>query len=541
VSLTRRDFLQAGTTALLAATPSWLVASPPGRKPNNGGVPTLTDPDTQELAHLAVQAARSAGAEYADVRLTHVFDRAMTHRWGVNDAEEMGVGVRALFNGYWGFASGPTWTPQEVRRLGHEAVSVAKVNATGERRIVDLAPVPANETGHWESPQRIDPFSVPVDEILDFLGGVAVYIQENNPGVVPLVVSTRFSRREQAFASTEGAYFTQALTTTAGGLAIELEKYPPGEENRASSDLLLTAARGWEYLRDNDGALRAEAPRLRAQLEADWRLPWKPVDVGRYELIVDAVGMARLVDGTLGAATELDRALGYEANASGTSYLDDPIAMLGTLQVASPLVTLTANRSAPAALGTVRWDDEGVRPDDFTLVKDGILADYQTTREAAGWLKAAYMKRGMPVRSHGCASGQTALFGPMLFPPNLRLEPGARSVGLDELIADLDRGVYVRGLSVSLDFQQRDGWSVDPSLFYEVKGGKTVARLVHAGLLFRTTELWKALTALGGPKSLRSIPAMRTKGEPAQTAIYSVGAVPARFKQQTIIDNWRKA
>jgi len=128
----------------------------------------------------------------------------------------------------------------------------------------------------------------------------------------------------------------------------------------------------------------------------------------------------------------------------------------------------------------------------------------------------------------------------MLFPPNLRLESGKHDGSLDDMLAGLDRGVYVSNIGLDVDFQQRDGWSTGGS-FYDVRGGKKVSRLQNAGLLFRTTELWKALTALGGPKSMRSVPASRTKGEPMQFAEHSVSAVPARFKQQKIIDAWRKA
>jgi len=542
MGLTRRDFVRAGaTTCVLTAAPPWLVAPPPtSTLPTEPAAPPISDPDVRALALQAVDAARGAGAGYADVRLTHRYQRQIPDQGAPSDGEGMTAGVRVLVNGYWGFAGGPTWTSDEMIRLAREAVAVAKVNAAGRPRLVDLAPVPTSETGHWETPVRIDPFSVPVDEIMDFLSGFGVYAAENYDGF-SVGTGCKFSRREQAFASTEGAYLTQKFTTTSVGLGLRAQQPPEGEvEYAAGSDLLPMAARGWEYARDNEGALRAEIPRLIAELEADWRLPWKPVDVGRYDLVLDAAGMAELVDATLGTATELDRALGYEANAGGTSYLDDPLAMLGTLPVASPLVTLTGTRSTPGGLATVRWDDEGVQPDEFTLVKDGVLTDYQTTREAAGWLREAYAKRGLAFRSHGCASAESALFAPQVFPPNLRLEPGAQEVGLEDLLAGLQRGVYVRGLELGLDFQQRSGWSWR-GLFYEVKGGKKVARLEHAGLLFRTTELWKALTALGGPGSLRWRPAGRGKGEPAQAVEYSVGAVPARFQPQTIIDSWRKA
>src|SRR5690606_18852292 len=150
--------------------------------------------------------------------------------------------------------------------------------------------------------------------------------------------------------------------------------------------------------------------------------------------VLDAPSMVALLDRTLGRATELDRALGYEANAGGTSYLNDPFGMLGSYEAGAPLLTVTGNRSEPGGLATVQWDDEGVRPDTFPLVENGVLTDFQTTRESAGWLEDYYARTGRPFRSHGCANAPAAVDPPLQHTPNLVLTPGREELDFDDLV-----------------------------------------------------------------------------------------------------------
>jgi TldD protein len=323
---------------------------------------------------------------------------------------------------------------------------------------------------------------------------------------------------------------------------IRLEKGPEGE-----FDLLCLspAGLGWElYTADRiprvrDHSLREEIRRQIAELKEDLLLPVKPVEVGRYDTVFDAYTMASLADGTLGRATELDRALGYEAYAGGTSYLDDPFGMVGTYQAGAPSLTLTAERSEPGAVATVKWDDEGVEPDTFHLVKDGVLADFQTTRESSGWMKDTYTKAGRPVRSHGCAGAPSAMEAPLQQAPNLTLAPGHEAHDFDALVRGLATGIAIKTAGIDMDFQHSSG--LGRGSVFEVKHGKRVARIVSAGFLFRATELWKALQTVGGDASLRRYGMLTAKGEPAEYCYHSVTAAPAVVKDLTVIDPMRKA
>jgi TldD protein len=296
--------------------------------------------------------------------------------------------------------------------------------------------------------------------------------------------------------------------------------------------------RGWEIFAD--AHILDQIPRMLDEAEADAALPRKPVEIGQYDVVCDGATVASLVDATLGRATELDRVLGYEANAGGTSYLGpNPMDWLGTA-VTSPLVNITANRSLAGGIATVRWDDDGVTPADFPLVAGGQLVDYQTTRDHTPQLHAWYTSRQQPVQSHGCAAAEDARTVTLSMIPNLTVTPKASGPSVQDLIARMEKGVAMLGSTVATDFQAKNG-TIAKGQVYEVKAGKKVARLVNAGVLFSSTGLWKNVTAIGGPASVVHTAQGEAKGEPMQSTMHTVSGVALALKQQAVIDVTRKA
>jgi TldD protein len=389
-----------------------------------------------------------------------------------------------------------------------------------------------------------DPFEVSPFEINDFLESLELDARRI-PGVsfeLPLSCQTE----EKVFASSAGSYYTQRVYLTDGSQnKISLRWAEKGKEGTTSLECLTPAGLGFEYLIADrvplvrERSLVEEIRRAVEQLKEDLLLPVKSVEVGRYDAVFDAPSVAVLADQTLGRATELDRALGYEANAGGTGYINDPIAMLGNYQAGASAVTLTGNRSEPGGSATVQWDDEGVVPDAFSLVKDGVLQDFQTTREAAGWLKTSYAKAGRPFRSHGCAAAPEAVDAPLLHTPNLVLQPGQQAQDFDALVAGLGAGIAIRRTFLDMDFQAVTG--LGQGTTYEVKKGKRTAVIGGAGFLFRAPELWKGVMALGGSANARRFGTWVAKGQPTQATCHSVTAVSAVIKQLTLIDPLRKA
>jgi TldD protein len=536
-SWTRRRFLHAGANvALIAAAPKPLFVHW-GKGPEL--VPPIEDPRLKPLAMAAVDAARSAGARYADVRLTHTL-RGAGSRWR---SEELSLGVRALVDGYWGFASSPTWSTDEAARLGREAAGAAQANVVGGRRVVELATVPVVRDGHWETPIQTDPFTVADEEVKDYTDALQLYfasLQANDPdGLMHRRpgggLQLDFQRQEKAFASTDGSYWTQRLYRASVSYMVIMMTPTGMLTSRFNFPFGNSAGAGWEYFRDAVPAIRAAIPRLVEECKAKARFPVKTMpNPGRFDVVFDAESVAGMLGPTIGMATELDRVMGSESNAGGTSYITDPAASLGTLKLGSANLTVTANRTMTGGLATVKWDDEGAPADEFTLVNKGILAGFVTSRETSSWLAT---RPGAPaLASHACVTAPNGIDAPLLHVPNLAMQPGQDSARLDDLAAGLDKGMVIEGAHVSMDFQQSTGFGMHGTT-WEIQKGKRVARYAPPpGFLFRSTELWTHMVALGGRESFQWFSQDSEKGEPPQTTTFSVGAVPIVVQDLTMID-----
>ena len=535
----------------------------------------------QALAQRAVDAAHTAGAHYAEARLT----RQVVHNYNFlggfdRDAEVVGVGVRALVDGYWAFSASNTTAPDEVVRLAQDAVAQARAAAHGAPAwTVDLGKIPV-ATGTWTTPIRIDPFEISIEEKIDYMDTIKRLAEEAGGPLVGEGIKSyfRFLREERVVVTTAGASFAQTIYESVGYVLSQLNNNASqnmaqqwmgnmlgiGTSNVPAWGLELAGA-GWELILDANVPDQFISGRLIDALHTEAAIRSKPFQIGRYPLVFDGATMGRVLETTLGGATQLDRALGYQANTVGTSAITDPLAMVGNLRVAASLVTITANRSAPRQLATVKWDDEGVAPEPFTLVKDGVLTDFQTTREQAAWLAPYYERHGMPVRSHGCAVAESAHFAPIQQMPNLALEPSTASIRQEDLIADVQHGVLVeQGTIVTSDSQARTGLLVAGGDFggrmREIKNGKLGDILTGGAVLFNSQELWKKMTAIGGPSTQAVVATSKEadlngqtgrvmriagytigKGHPPQFASHSVRAAAATLPPQPLIDPVRKA
>jgi len=529
----RRHFLRRASLAAASVAPAralGLHQSQFGRTP----VTPEERPDVELHALLAraVDAATDAGATYADAHLT--LGRRQSPGW--SEGEDRAIGVRALVNGYWGFLASSVWTADESVRLARGAVTQAEAHSRGRVREVELGPPSTVKHGEWIMPVKYDPFDIPVVEKFDVMNAFADYASSYQVGI-GAHTDMRFFREKRLAATSDGASWSQTRYQSEASFVVTYrdEYHARLGTGAAGADGLGASGRGWELVADS--GLIDTIPRWIAEAEESRHRA--PLDVGRYDIEFSAEARATVLDQTLGAATELDRALGYEANASGTSFLNDPLAMLGTPVIGNPLITVTANRSIPHGLATVKWDDEGIVPDDFMLIKDGVLIDYQTTREQAAWLAPYYKKIGRAIRSHGCANAASAMSIPMQHSPNLALAPSPHDVSFDDLVAGTEKGIAMLSLNLSMDQQVLNGMGF--GVMREIKKGK-LGRFIDGGaLVFRAPELWKNVIGLGGARTFDWYPASRGKGQPGQGTSHTVGAVPAKIKQLSIVDPVRKA
>jgi TldD protein len=542
VSTSRRDFVKQSATAAAAAAA--LSALPQSARAERIELSGLTDAfaaaDFKELAHAALDAAKAAGATYSDIRFSRNRTQGMFTRearvQGVIDNETQGFGIRAIVNGSWGFAASRDVTREEVIRVAKQAATQARANATTLVKPIQLAPVTATPNGTWKTPIEIDPFSVDIE------AKVALLLDANaaalKAGARFVNSNMFFLREEKTFASSDGSFIVQTIYRVQPSVGVTAVSADFSDFQTRQSNEIAPRGMGYEHVRDSKLIENA----TRWANEAKEKLGAKPVEVGRYDLVLHPTHLWLTIHESVAHPTELDRALGYEANYAGTSFVAPPDAMLGKLKYGSPLMNIRGDRDQPGSLGAVGWDDEGVKPDAFDIIKNGTFVDYQTTREQAPFLADYYKKIGKPMRSHGCSYSQSWSDVQFQRMPNVSLQPGTKDTTWDDIISATDKGIAIMGDgSFSID-QQRFNAQFGGQAFYEIKGGKIVGMLKDVAYQLRTPDFWGSMDMIGGKSSYFLGGAFNDgKGQPSQSNAVSHGCVPARFRNINVINTGRKA
>src|SRR5580700_8086846 len=350
--------------------------------------PEFTAYPLRQLADAALQRAADLGAEYADFRAERVRGQQIVLSDGNleprYDTDDLGLAVRGVGEGTWGFAAAVDLTPQAAAGAADAAVDVARVAAAVNTERIELAPEPAHGDVTWVSAYQTDPFAVAVADKIALLAGWSAGLLASD--AVDHVDASLLQVKECKF-FTDGA-------TTATQQRVRL--HPSVTAVAVAADgrfdtmrtLAPPAGRGYEYLAGPGGAGRAgragwagwdwaaELAELPELLAAKLRAP--SVEAGTYDLVIDPSNLWLTIHESIGHATELDRALGYEAAYAGTSFAT--LDKLGSLQYGSPVMHVTGDRTAEHGLATIGYDDEGVAGQSWDLIAGGVLTGYQLDR-----------------------------------------------------------------------------------------------------------------------------------------------------------------
>ena len=536
----RRDFVKSSALAAGAVAMAKPSLGAPGLfeplapASTTAGSPEV-DPATRELLMEALDAATASGAKYADARVSLYLNQRVGTRedkvTDVSDTSSLGLGVRALVDGSWGFAATSELTRDAAAKAGSEAAATAAANALVERSSVTLAPVESYGEVSWSSAYEVDPWDIPVQDKADHLLGLN-QIALGVSGVSFVNSSLHFVKIEETSATTEGTVAAQRIIRANPSMSITAVA-PDRSDFQTRDSVLDPAGRGWEYVRENMTAEAAE----RWASEAAQKLSAASVEPGRYDLVLHPSHLWLTIHESIGHPTELDRALGYEANYAGTSFLAPPAEVLNRLRLGPDFMQFVGERNSPGGLATVGWDAEGVRAEEWPIVKDGIFVDYQTTREQAGWISDL---TGIE-RSHGCSHCQTWAHIPFQRMPNLNLLPSDEPITEEDIIGATDDGIYIesRG-SYSID-QQRYNFQFGGQVFWEIKGGKKTRMLRDVAYQARTIDFWNAMDMIGGPETYYVGGSFYDgKGQPGQVNAVSHGCPVARFSQINVLNTGRE-
>ncbi|MDT0310091.1 TldD/PmbA family protein [Streptomyces sp. DSM 44917] len=489
------------------------------------------------LADAALTRAAELGADHADFRL----ERNRTAYWvlrdarpaGSQDTTDLGFAVRVVHGGSWGFAAGVDLTPEAAARVAEQAVAMARLSAgiiaaAGSEERVELADEPSHGERTWVSSYEVNPFDVPDAEKAGLLASWSGRLLAD--AAVSHVDARLWAVQENKFyADSAGTVTTQQRVRVLPELNAVAVDAASGRFDSLRT-LAPPAGRGWEYLTGTGWDWDAELASIPGLLAAKMAAP--SVEPGRYDLVIDPSNLFLTIHESIGHATELDRALGYEAAFAGTSFAT--LDRLGSLRYGSEVMNVTGDRTTEHGLATIGFDDEGVATQSWDLVRDGVLVGYQTDRRIARLTGLG--------RSNGCAFADSASHVPLQRMANVSLQPAPDGPSTEELISGVERGIHIVGDgSWSIDMQ-RYNFQFTGQRFHLIENGRLAGQLRDVAYQATTTDFWGAMEAVGGPQTyVLGGSFMCGKAQPGQVAAVSHGCPSALFRGINVLNTTQES
>ena len=493
--------------------------------------PTFTALPYRKMAEAALARCQDFHVDHADFRFERVRYQDIRVRdgrlQGASDREDIGFAVRVILNGAWGFASGVVLTPDSAVQVAETALQTAQVAAAMTSRPVVLAPEPTYGDVTWVSAYEIDPLAVPLSDKVELLRDLSARLYDA-PGVAHSSGELRQVLENKFYTDLAGTTTTQQRVR----LLPELEAFGTNDETGVFDSMRTIAppvGRGWEYMVGGIHDWDAEVAQLPELLAEKLKAP--SVEAGRYDLVIHPSNLWLTIHESIGHATELDRALGYEANYAGTSFAT--IDQLGKLQYGSSIMHVTGDRTVEHGLATIGYDDEGVQTQEWDIVKDGVLVGYQLDRSMAHEY-GAELNGG---RSNGCAYADSPGHIPIQRMANVSLQPSADGPDTDGLISGVERGIYIVGdRSWSIDMQ-RYNFQFTGQRFYKITDGRLDGMLRDVAYQATTTDFWRSMEAVGGPQTWELGGAFNCgKAQPGQVAAVSHGCPSALVRGVNVLN-----
>ena len=485
----------------------------------------------QDLASLALNVAALRGASYADARIADDRSRALSTKNGkvgtASDAESLGIGIRVIADGAWGFAASDDLSKSAIEATAAKAVAIAKASAKVKQHDVKLSPEkPA--TAEWSTPIQVDPFTISVEQNLDLLLKVDAELRSVT-GVTLAETNLNFRRDEQWFVSSEGSNIHQTKYTTGAGFAayafagseIQKRSYPTSYGGQWQN-------KGYELVHE----LKLLENARRVGEEAVALLKADQCPEGAFDIILDGAQLGLQIHESVGHPIELDRVLGMEANFAGMSFLT--LDNLRRLRYGSDLVNIVADarQEHGPGLGTFAFDDEGVPAQCTPIITNGLFTGYLSSRETAPAI--GLDRSGGTLR----AEGWNRL--PIIRMTNVSILPGEKPLTREQLISGTDNGIYMEtNRSWSID-DKRYNFQFGCELGWEIKNGKRTRMLRNPSYSGITTDFWNSMDAICSRDQwvLWGIPNCG-KGQPQQVMGTGHGASPARFRNVKVGSAYR--
>ncbi len=472
---------------------------------------------SSDLGKVALREAEKRGVSYADVRIGEILNENLTVKNGepevVSLSQSKGFGVRIVLGGAWGFAGSVDISKDEITGTVEKAVSIARASALLKKKETVLIQEEANR-GKYATSFRKDPFEIPLEEKLSTLTQAGRILKEQSTLIKASYAHYRGFRENKLFMSSEGSELHQQITWCGGGVSAIAVK--DGETQTRSYPSAFRgdfATCGYEFFESL--ALVDHAKEIGLQLSGLFKAQKCPS--GDMDLILRGDQLALQIHESCGHPTELDRALGTEADYAGTSFLTPE--KLGSFRYGSQKVNIVADATVPKGLGTFAYDDEGVKARKVYLIREGIFAGYQSSRETAAQLKLEESSGGMR------ADSPLAL--PIIRMTNINLLPGDWKS--EEIVEDTKDGILITtNRSWSID-DRRINFQFGTEIGWRIRNGSKEHMIKNPTYMGVTPQFWGSCDAVSKDDWKMWGTPNCGKGVPGQTMYVGHGCGTARF------------
>lgn len=482
----------------------------------------------KKMADNAMFIARQYGASYSDFRLSNFRSQNVSAReqviQSISDSENFGFSVRVIVNGSWGFASSSTFSESEVGRVAKVACEIALANKSIQKNRVELVPTKVyNET--WNTPIKKNAFDVSTDDKVNLLFNINEKAKSFGADYCSSFIWA--VNEWKYFASSEGSYIKQDLHRLFSSFDVTVVDKEKGVFD-SREGFTAPIGKGYEYVEEYDWMRDVEE----AVEHTKMKLKAPSVEPAKRDIILDPTHLWLTIHESCGHPTELDRALGFEANYAGTSFMTTD--KLNKLQYGSEHISIKGDRTQTDGLATRGFDDDGVKTTEWDIINKGKFVGYQTTREMAKFIGES--------ASNGCAYADSWSHFPIQRMPNVSLQPGKKKLSLADLIADTEDGIYIKGDgSWSIDMQ-RYNFQFTGQEFWEIKNGKIAGMLRDVAYQGNTVDFWNSCDAVCDESEYKLGGSFFCgKGEPGQVSPVSHGSSPARFRKVNILNTTKEA
>jgi TldD protein len=419
--------------------------------------------------------AAKRGAQFADVRFETARSERIEVRNGIvaalADATSSGYGVRALVDGSWGFAASDDPSDAALDATAARACAIARAGASIARRRIGFPP-PRAYVDRYATPVLREAASVSLGARVALLLEAERLLHAGD-GIAVGRAWIDLWTTDKALYSSGGSCIEQRIVQTGCGLQALAVGDGDAQARTYPGDIGLYQGGGWEIV--EKARLHENAQRIGEEALALLRAPQSPS--GTYDIVLGGSQVSLQIHESCGHPAELDRVMGWEANFSGTSFLE--IDQLDRLRYGSPAVTIVIDNSLPLGMATCGYDDEGTKSVVSDIVRDGMLAGYEMSNDTA---------RAIGRESNACVRAQNWAFAPMIRMCNLSLLPG--DVPFEHLFDDVRDGIYMESnRSWSID-DRRLNFQFGCEIAWEIKNGKRGRVLKNPTYAGMTPAFW---------------------------------------------------